>query len=591
MNANKVTLNGEVIIDLTSDTISPEHLLKGITAHDKSGAVIEGTYEVPAYYSGSIIDEDADVILNAGLYDASDNLIVSWDVLVNTYGMDCEKSYNAQTYNTDPQSPYCVLTALANGSKLVIDSAVKKIGNQTFKNCANLTSITIPYGVTRIGSYAFQYCTSLTSIAISNSVTYIDDGAFSGCSNLTSITITDNITSINNYTFQNCTNLTSVSIPGSVTSVGAYAFDGCDNLTNVYYDGTEEKWNSITILAYNSGLSNAEIYHVSKVKVEYNGSVIASIEAGKAASVNCGGKLMHTGVVVTVPKDMGGKVLPKYDGEVVIEGEPIVEDEISEWEGTYSATPQSNGKKLKEITGKWRFNESIDLSTLPDDYSAGIFVPHTVTQVPEGHPTDVEIYITITKHHIEMVTALGYTSYLYQNGVWADGYDRVIDINGWIVDCNNWFEQNATRLGGGYSFTPTITYKDSTIPIEIGKTITLHTTDHKLTKDVVIDTGKDSILGTWVLNEKLSFDALNPDKTYKMLCIALQSNGTIIQCATWCGGPYTMFGSYGSLTDLEEYNASIMIENEGNSYTELKVLSDEADEEMKSWLRANATKI
>ena len=286
-----------------------------------------------------------DVILNAGLYDASDNLIASWDALVNTYGMDCEKSYNAQTYNTDPQSPYCVLTALANGSKLVIDSAVKKIGNQTFKNCANLTSITIPYGITRIGSYAFQYCTSLTSIAISNSVTYIDDGAFSGCSNLTSIIIPDNVPSIDSYTFQNCTNLTSVSIPSSVTSVGTYAFDGCDNLTDVYYDGTEEKWNNITILDYNSDLLNAEMHYVPKVKVEYNGSVIASLTEGKA-TLPCKDKVMHTDVVVSVPDGMQGEV--KLQEKTVTENGEVTPDEgydglskvsvavpvVEEWDGS-----------------------------------------------------------------------------------------------------------------------------------------------------------------------------------------------------------------------------------------------------------------
>lgn len=40
---NKVIFDGEVLIDLTGDTVSVDKLLKGITAHDKSGATIEGT--------------------------------------------------------------------------------------------------------------------------------------------------------------------------------------------------------------------------------------------------------------------------------------------------------------------------------------------------------------------------------------------------------------------------------------------------------------------------------------------------------------------------------------------------------------------
>lgn len=47
-NANQVIVNGETILDLRSDTVTPETLQKGYTAHDKSGAQITGTLEVPA---------------------------------------------------------------------------------------------------------------------------------------------------------------------------------------------------------------------------------------------------------------------------------------------------------------------------------------------------------------------------------------------------------------------------------------------------------------------------------------------------------------------------------------------------------------
>jgi hypothetical protein len=42
-NYNKVIINGQTIIDLTGDTINPSYLALGITAHDKSGAIITGT--------------------------------------------------------------------------------------------------------------------------------------------------------------------------------------------------------------------------------------------------------------------------------------------------------------------------------------------------------------------------------------------------------------------------------------------------------------------------------------------------------------------------------------------------------------------
>ena len=47
-NANEVIVNGETILDLRSDTVTPKTLQKGYTAHDKSGTKITGTLEVPA---------------------------------------------------------------------------------------------------------------------------------------------------------------------------------------------------------------------------------------------------------------------------------------------------------------------------------------------------------------------------------------------------------------------------------------------------------------------------------------------------------------------------------------------------------------
>ena len=42
-HVNKVIFGGTTLIDLTSDTVDESKLLSGITAHDKSGAVITGT--------------------------------------------------------------------------------------------------------------------------------------------------------------------------------------------------------------------------------------------------------------------------------------------------------------------------------------------------------------------------------------------------------------------------------------------------------------------------------------------------------------------------------------------------------------------
>ena len=63
MAVNKVIYHGNTLLDLTSDTVTPSTLLKGITAHDKSGARITGTN-----ITGTNTDE-IDRIMTAGLTD------------------------------------------------------------------------------------------------------------------------------------------------------------------------------------------------------------------------------------------------------------------------------------------------------------------------------------------------------------------------------------------------------------------------------------------------------------------------------------------------------------------------------------------
>ena len=43
MGVNKVEANGETYIDLTNDSVTPETLAEGATAHDKGGNIIVGT--------------------------------------------------------------------------------------------------------------------------------------------------------------------------------------------------------------------------------------------------------------------------------------------------------------------------------------------------------------------------------------------------------------------------------------------------------------------------------------------------------------------------------------------------------------------
>ena len=96
MAVNKVALNGEIKLDLTADTVTPETLLKGATAHNAAGELITGVYEPMniKQYTGTLLASgwaadshgyQAQTITIDGLK-ASYDVDPQWDVALS--GMD-----------------------------------------------------------------------------------------------------------------------------------------------------------------------------------------------------------------------------------------------------------------------------------------------------------------------------------------------------------------------------------------------------------------------------------------------------------------------------------------------------------------------
>ena len=82
MANNKIQLaNGQVLLDLTADTVSPETLLKGYTAHDASGVKIEGAYDSDGSSPSPYIN-----IFNSVLISASNGITVLTNSSVNNVG-------------------------------------------------------------------------------------------------------------------------------------------------------------------------------------------------------------------------------------------------------------------------------------------------------------------------------------------------------------------------------------------------------------------------------------------------------------------------------------------------------------------------
>ena len=59
MAINKVIYGTTVLVDLTTDTVSANNLLTGVTAHDKAGNSITGTVVTQVYRVGSGTPDDS----------------------------------------------------------------------------------------------------------------------------------------------------------------------------------------------------------------------------------------------------------------------------------------------------------------------------------------------------------------------------------------------------------------------------------------------------------------------------------------------------------------------------------------------------
>ena len=65
---NKVIVNDETVMDLTSDTVTPESLLDGYTAHDRTGKKITGTLYLGNKTINDVTIQNNHIIIPAGIY-------------------------------------------------------------------------------------------------------------------------------------------------------------------------------------------------------------------------------------------------------------------------------------------------------------------------------------------------------------------------------------------------------------------------------------------------------------------------------------------------------------------------------------------
>ena len=154
-------------------------------------------------------------------------------------------------------------------SEIDIPDTVEEFEPFTFENCTSLKSITIPEDVRVLPRLIFSNCQSLTEVNFVSTIKTIDEEAFKGCTSLKEITLPRSLSSLGKYAFMNCTSLESVvipqgidaindclfcdcsdlksvSIPNSIREIKQSSFSGCSSLENITFQGTVERWQSIT---------------------------------------------------------------------------------------------------------------------------------------------------------------------------------------------------------------------------------------------------------------------------------------------------------------------------------------------------------
>ena len=162
MANNKVQLaNGLVLIDLTEDTVTPEVLGSGYTAHDARGQQITGTM--------TALTVDALSVSSNGVYTPASNHAFG-QVTVNVSGDD--DHYLADLLARSVSSSY-------------YNPVLTNAGPYAFTGCSNIVSADLP-ACSYIGASAFDKCSSLTTV-IASACLSIGSYAFYRMSNLSSI--------------------------------------------------------------------------------------------------------------------------------------------------------------------------------------------------------------------------------------------------------------------------------------------------------------------------------------------------------------------------------------------------------------------
>lgn len=91
----------------------------------------------------------------------------------------------------------------------------------------------------------YWYDDAMTNYQIPSQVKKIGEEAFYRCKNLTTLDIPEGVIDIADRAFDDCTSLKSISLPTTLEHLGESAFASCDSLSYITYKGTKDQWRVI----------------------------------------------------------------------------------------------------------------------------------------------------------------------------------------------------------------------------------------------------------------------------------------------------------------------------------------------------------
>ena len=110
--------------------------------------------------------------------------------------------------------------------------SVTKLGENSFRNVAALTSVTLPNGLKTIGDWTLYDCKNLVALNLPSSLEYIGDWSIIGLK-VSSMVIPENITELRSSILADCPELTSVELPSTLTQIWKYALSSDPKLKTV----------------------------------------------------------------------------------------------------------------------------------------------------------------------------------------------------------------------------------------------------------------------------------------------------------------------------------------------------------------------